>query len=497
MLIGNRERFALELTPVEPSWTSHYKPEAAAWAGLSVWVAGRNLCAHVLDGEEDLRAALFVPLGPVADWIVRSYPGIAFEERLPWFETSRRVHDILRKWGESRPPIGVDEDDWLDQREAFWSRHFLMAGAEGAWLPNLGFLREDDEVALIWAPARFRSGPGVAFLSSQGMASASWSEVDAVLGRFVDEVAKAFVQKGLTPYDWVAKPGPRLRAVIGANSVDPVALFCARPLREVAALLGILEKDIASTLGVESLRDPAANALCQVLRDLPPQPSPGIGVEARATVESSANDGGPSTKAWMAGRTVALDAARAGATAEAAGQLAALGVRSALRLNGQPIASTDEVLGTFGVATRQGKTVTQHEHMLVAAVDGNAPVATLLLTEQTRTKWGRRFEEARALGHALLDPLRGRALGAASTKWAQDTRRRRSGAFAAELLLPASALEKASGGHLDAVATNQAFQPLLTEYGVGARTAAFQLYNRKLVSKPVRDELIARYGKDE
>ena len=32
MLIGNRERFALELTPVSPSWEPRYEPEAAAWA---------------------------------------------------------------------------------------------------------------------------------------------------------------------------------------------------------------------------------------------------------------------------------------------------------------------------------------------------------------------------------------------------------------------------------------------------------------------------------
>jgi hypothetical protein len=496
MLIGNTQRFALELSPVEPSWKSHYDPEAAAWAGLSVWVAGKNLCAHVLEGEQALRPALFVPLGPIADWVMTSYAGLAFEERLPWFETSRRIHDILRKWGESRPPVGIEEDDWLDQREAFWSRHFLTAGAEGAWLPNLGFLREDDQVALIWAAPRLRSGPKVAFLSPEGAASAPWSEVDAVLARFVDEVARAFEAKSLRPYTWITRPAPRLHGASDSTTIDPITLFCARPLNEIATLLGVAVEDVASTLGVESRHDPSASALCQVLRDLPPKPSPGIGAEARSTIAAAPSDQAVIT-AWKKGRTTALDAASAGATPVTAGLLAARAIRSELKLNGEPIGSTEDLLQKFGITTRGPAIETEHEHMLVAAASGHAPVATLLVTAQTKATWGRRFEEARALGHALLDPLRSNSFGAASTKWAQDTRRRRSGAFAAELLLPESALKKATGDHLDALAANHKFKAILSDYGVGAQTAAYQAYNHKFLSKPVRDELIARYSKDD
>jgi Zn-dependent peptidase ImmA (M78 family) len=102
------------------------------------------------------------------------------------------------------------------------------------------------------------------------------------------------------------------------------------------------------------------------------------------------------------------------------------------------------------------------------------------------------------LGHALLDPLRADAFGAASTRWAQETRRRRSGAFAAELLLPASALEEASHGHLDGVYADGTFVKLLERYNVGARTAAHQLYNNGwLSSTSLRDELIDVYAKEE
>jgi len=201
-------------------------------------------------------------------------------------------------------------------------------------------------------------------------------------------------------------------------------------------------------------------------------------------------------KSWEEARTLALDAARAGTSAEEAGQLAARSLRDALQLNGQPIVSTEETLHRFGVGIRLTNAKAEHEQMVLAAAAGGVPMATVLNTARTGTSWGRRFEHARALGHAVLDPLRSGALGAATTPWAQATRRRRSGAFAAELLLPLSACDEASDGHLDGVYAEQRFEALLQRYDVGAKTAAFQLYNHRRLSRAIRDELIDRHARD-
>lgn len=494
MLIGNRERFALELSPVSPSWEPRYEPEAVAWAGLSLWVRGVNLCAHVRAGEEEVRTAVFVPLGPIADWFVRAYPGIAFEERPRWLEVKTwRLHEVVHKWGESPPPRGVDEDSWLDDREAFWSRHFLLAGAEGAWLPNVCLLREDEEVTLIWKEPYLRSALALTFLRAEGSARVAWVDVHAVLSRFVDEVAMVFERRRLAPYPWIAATTPRLCA--GASGAEPIALYCARPLRQVAELLDVSPEAVTGILGSEAVKDPATNALCQIFRDLPPFPSPGVGAEARGTVAASAAIASSSRRAsWTEARTCALDAARAGDSAERGGQLAALAVRRALARDGQPIEDMTQLLDELGIAARPSTVETSHEHMIVVAERGHAPVATILQTIQTRKRWGHRFEEARALGHALLDPLRGDALGAAATSWTQSLRRRRSGAFAAELLLPERVLVEASRGHLDGICEDARFTDLIDRYGVGAKTAAWQLYNHKLVSPQVRQELIERHA---
>jgi len=132
--------------------------------------------------------------------------------------------------------------------------------------------------------------------------------------------------------------------------------------------------------------------------------------------------------------------------------------------------------------------------MVLKSADG-AAVAGTLRSLRTQTPWGQRFEAARAIGHVLLNPEREGALGAAEGPFAQATRRQRSGAFAAELLLPESALSAASGDVLDGATQGQRFESLMAQYGVGAMTAAFQLYNRGwLSSREVCDELIARYS---
>lgn len=116
----------------------------------------------------------------------------------------------------------------------------------------------------------------------------------------------------------------------------------------------------------------------------------------------------------------------------------------------------------------------------------------VLANGRTATPWGRRFELARALGHLLLDQVRGEAIGAASGPQAVGSRRRRAGAFAAEILIPTAALEEASDGVLDGIIEGQRFGQLLERFGVGANTAAFHLWNQGFLSSTeVRDDLIA------
>ena len=130
-LIGNRRSLAFELIPVAPSWELRYRPEAAAWSGLAIWADGINLCRHVAPGSSEIQDHFYIPLAPLADWILRAFPAIAFEERAAVFPTTRLLHESAERWGYVAPFEGLEGDEWLERREAWWLNHFLRAGADG------------------------------------------------------------------------------------------------------------------------------------------------------------------------------------------------------------------------------------------------------------------------------------------------------------------------------------------------------------------------------
>jgi hypothetical protein len=493
MLIGNTGIFAFDVEPVAPSWELRYAPEAAAWAGLSLWVRGQNLCEHVREGEQGLRARFYVPLGPIADWLVRAFPAIRHEERAPWFPTQSRLHETVRWWGKARPPTDIEEDDWLTEREAFWSRHFLAAGADGARLPNLAVLRQEDVVALSWAPPRFASPPVIRLMQPEGLEQVPWRDFCDATEQFVSFVARQFREETKSrPFDWVERDPP---IPPHGDWWEQVSLYCGRSTDVIASLFGVPAGALAHKLGLQAGTDPAASAACQVLRDMPPRLVADVGAEILSVVDQSRSVAGGRAPLWAAARAAATDAALAGPDPETQGQLAAEAVRTHAGLDGQAIGDLPELLDQVGLALQESSVSSSGVRMLAALASGGAPCARILATPRTSTIWGRRFEQARALGHALTDPLSEGAFGAASSPYAQHTRRRRSGAFAAELLLPAAALEKASGGKLDGAASPTVFAELLHTYGVGARTAAHQLFNRHwLSSASVRDELIDSFA---
>jgi hypothetical protein len=491
-VIGNTKVFAFDVSPVTPSWDRRYEPEATAWAGLAVWVGERNLCAHVDEGATEIREALYVPLGPIADWFVRSHPAIAFEERAPAFPTSGDAHGSALRWAETAPRRGFTEGEWLQAREDWWQRHFLRAGTDGALLPEISFVREDEKLVVEWSRPRWDFGRRL--LSEAGRAEVPWADGLHVIASFVRLVAGWLQAASNAPYPWAKLADPIVQATPHLGVA--LELFTGRTLDR---LMELYRADDAAALAERLMLtgrgpDPAASPQAQVLRDLSP------GIETPPLMDMVAELGSrvsrpDSSDTWKHSRRAALDAARAGATPEESGQFAAVELRRQLNLDGHPIKDIDKFLGDLGVEHSRSDLSTRDDRMIVGAeLDGSAAVTTLD-NPRTAHEWGRRFEAARGLGHILLDPVRHGALGAASGPYAQEVRRRRSGSFAAELLLPESAMERLSSGELDGAADDNRFQLLMDRYGIGAQAAAYQLWNRGWLSESdVRDDLIARFA---
>ena len=492
MLIGDRGRLAFELHPLAPAWERRHLPERTGWAQLSIWVNGDNLCRNVLDGPS-IREGVNVPLGPMADWLVRSWTFIRFEERPDCFPPRASAFGTLREWGNTHPPAPgrTGEDEWFDARERWWTRHFLAAGADGAQLPNVSLLRGGDRLFVEWTPAEFAGSRAPEFLSESGQGSVRWDDGEEVLAEFVAYMADWFRAEGLDDaFSWANLRDPlheveadfheKLRAFTG---IDAEVL---RTWMETAN-----DADLRRSLGIpEGSDDPGESVITQVLRDLPPMVPESVRREVWRLDERTRG----MTHFAEELRAAARDAAAAGAGPEESGQLAAQEVRDRLGLNGRPVRDMNGQMQELGVEVFRSGVECWQERMLTGSRRGAGAVAVINRTPRTETRWGERFELARALGHLLVDSCRGDALGAASTTFAQPWARRCSGAFASEFLLPSERLFDRFGA-LDSAADHNVFRSLLDEYGVGARTAAYQLWNQGLLSDHhVRDDLIDEFS---
>ena len=491
MLIGNRNNFAVGIEPLEPSWERRFLPEFTAWAQLSLWINGENICCNLLDGSNTARDGINVPLAPIADWLVRSWTFLEFEERPRRFPLDTSLSATIIRWGEAPAPVGVSEDDWLDAREHWWSRHFLSAGADGAYLPNLSLIRGDERLFMEWAPSTFAGSAAPRFLSASGRHTVTWAEGREVLAQFVSYVARWLRDSEVRGvYSWVCQDDPIYEArptfseaLQAYTGIDPDVL------RERTASCD--DAELREKLGLAGDgTDPGGSVVTQVLRDLPPEISDTVWDQVWRLAHETQSATGFAEEL----RSLARDAVRPAADPETSGYLAAQALRDYLSLDGQPIGLVEEQLGELGVRLIDSDVTCTQERMLAGSRRGCGAAAVINQTPRTSTRWGRRFEAVRALGHLLMDPYRQDTLGAASTAFAQPWARRRAGTFAAEFLLPSEAL-RGDARSLDSYAVPDRFEDVLERYGIGARTAAYHLWNRGFLSSTqVRDDLIDQFS---
>lgn len=491
MLIGNRNSFAIGIEPLSPSWERRFPAEFTAWAQLSLWINGENICRNLLDGSNSVRDGVNVPLAPIADWLVRSWTFLEFEERPSRFPQLPSLRNTVRRWGDAAAPAGLSEDDWLDAREHWWSRHFLSAGADGAHLPNLSLVRGDDRLFIEWAPTEFAGTPAPRFLSTEGRQTVGWAEGEEILAQFVSYVARWLRDSELGDiFPWACQQDPLHEAILNfSEALQAYTGISADVLRGRTG--SDSDAELCQNLGLQAEGpDPGGSVVTQVLRDLPP----GISDSIWDQVWRLEGETRSVTQFSEELRSLVFDAVRPALDPETSGYLAAQGLRDSLGLNGHPIDDVEGQLRDFGVNLIESDVKCTQERMLVGSRRGRGAAAVINRSPRTSTPWGKRFEAVRALGHLLLDPYRQDSLGAASTDFAQPWARRRAGTFAAEFLMPSEELQE-NAHALDSYAEPEKFQRVLERYGVGAQTAAYHLWNRGFLSSPqVRDDLIDQFS---
>jgi Zn-dependent peptidase ImmA (M78 family) len=462
VIFGDRDELAIEVERLDTPWNA-VDPQDQVWGAIAIWVAGQNLSEHRRHGTDRVRDDLHVPLLPLAHWAISARGALLYEERSP-LGAGTSPHEELERWSDGPPPSGVSEDAWLDRRDHWWSEHFTGAATVDAIAPSIGIVRNDDRALVSWRiPSLPR--PDRTFSRPLGADSVAWSVVASALDEFVAAVS-----------GW-APPAYRL-----ATDDDPaekaLQYYTGLPEHEITRF-GFLP---------EAARDPASDPLAQVVRDLSQRTA--VGPARESIVDSVRSSAQPADRAWWNLRQQLIPAP--GISFESDGHSGAQAARSLLGLDGLPIDDFEGLLQSVDVEVCAESPAALSDRMFVAGTASGRAITMILANARTAKPWGRRFELARALGHLLLDQVRGEAIGAASGPQAVASRRRRAGAFAAEILLPTSALEDASEGVLDGILEGDRFVHLLERFGVGASTAAFHLWNQHLLSSTeVRDDLIA------
>ena len=413
-------------------------------------------------------------------------------ERLRIFATTGLIV-ALQSWKASVPASAFDEDSWDDHRFEWSERHFLLAGADGSWLPNLALVKSDDNLWISAAPARFASAEAPSFLVQAGTFAVPWEDARQALSEFVDYVGQNLRENGLSEaFPWSCEDGA-LERVLEIGLLDQLALELDLTPSEVESFFGVSsELDLLRKLGLSAGATQKDSVAVQAIRDL--ELDQGV---IKVLLECDHATREQRDGQFRRRRLRALEAT-SGIRPEIEGYQAAGMLRRDLVLDGEPLNDPESFLRDrfdIEVDDMPGLRSTHNHAVAGGHIDGFGKVM-LFHSPQIQKPWARNMEIFRGVGHLLLDAgAESPAVGAGSSNRAIGPRRRRSGAFAAEMLLPQSAIRERSGGVLDAAAEPGVFESLMAEYGVGAQTAAWQCWNAGLLSsREVVDELIGVYG---
>lgn len=152
-LAGDTSRFALALSfEADPdAGVGADAEEAASWGAIQLWVEGKNLTLHTVDGLTSESVQWY--LLPFLEWVAHAWNPLLHEERPPAEpQASDAVHDLRAS---SAAPPTLDADDafkWESNWYEWWGRHALKSSRHGGLFPDVVMRRWRDKIELSWEP---------------------------------------------------------------------------------------------------------------------------------------------------------------------------------------------------------------------------------------------------------------------------------------------------------------------------------------------------------
>jgi len=399
---------------------------------------------HVADHAGD-RQHIVGPVSGLAEWIVENWLWALWESLTPFPKSP--------SGSRSGPPGAADAASWwrdaapdLAAMGRWQQRHTFGVAASDLALPSIVLLPEEQAVGVFVSPAPSALDPTTSLLC--GDREPAWVRVEDMrdqLGRVVDDSLDR--ARALGAERWATWLGERW-AETKIQERDP--------RRRLSAALG----DFAAERWADA--DEALHADLPALRglllDTPMVCDQSTWMRRLEAVVSTRS---PTARARK-GSSGSFRRA-AGAPAHVQGQAAAVRFREALSNVDEPLLDLDGALDAVGAQLQPVDTV-EFRSAVIRTAEGSSRV----MVARSLGHAARRFAVAAAIGRVVTGPANG-AFGAAhgsSSRWFET---RRANAFAAELLLPAAALDARRG---------EDTQQLSDDFGISFKAASWQRANR-------------------
>lgn len=452
---------SLRFSPAADPFPTGSDARKASWGDLQLRVSDRLLTRMEVDGATLDAVRWYAE--PVVSWLAHNLAAVFNEERLPHpiEEVTSASQWFLRT---ARAPLltEAEEDRWFDERQDWWTRHALRAGADGGVLPNVFFRRVGAWLECSWDNTRFAPARrGLQFVDREGVEFIDLTEAARAVSGFIAALPEAFRPKrSPASTDWphfalpqhvhaALRMEPRLMERLLARSTRldlPFLPVAGAPLGVLADIPPAVSADTVQAIARLLLRDPGAprsgDALARVRSPAPPSP----------------------VEPWHGGYDRAL------------------AVRQALGMGGKPVDDIASVLSALGVTTQSLEAESPFEGARTLRANGQAQI----LTNAAGRLGQGPFAVARELGHLVMDAAPGNELGGVSSAWEPWVLSARAKAFAVMFLMPEDALRGRRLHDVDAAGQRQ----FATEFHVSTRTAAWHLGNLRVISPDWRDELL-------
>jgi hypothetical protein len=523
MRIGDPTEFAIDLDWLDPGPSSdHLTPsDAATWAGFKLFISGTIVTANVDVAGRYSESVFGSPL-PLCDWALSHWNSLIGTEERP--QRSRIDNPFIYvEELESYHTFISGSEAAIEDIRRWWESHNLRGTSDGLALPDVFLWRQGPWMTAWWQTDKEPfAHSNLKFVPAAGSAQLSVKLVVDVFTTLFEVLEDRLNSQGVSDTeDWRAEAFRRANLEIESQASVFRSLFAEsgldaerfslvveipesevlRALEGYAPTVGTWKQisdtfDIATTSGIPSLRTASTGSgVLALFRSAAPTLTRDDILELKRIVSY-----GRSIQVSSAEinhlqhelRELERFVSRVNEEAFRVGQRRARTVRELLEIGPSQPVGIEMLLQDLldGPVVNCGLSDVSIDGVTLWSDRIGPLVAVNTHSKMGSTAWGRRMALAHELCHVLFDSLQGRTLGIASGDWAPLTLEKIANAFAAEFLLPRSAL----AAHDRDWEMDSNFQWLMNHFEVGAHVAAYQLKNHGFIREDVAQVLIARFG---